>query len=167
MLEQEAAKVSQTKTDEELYPAVHRAYDFVLPSYQFMLSRFEAADTRLTSILTIASSLTLAAPLFGRSVNPNLAFRGWFTVGIALFVFLVGLALWARFTGRLTLPNPRVLHDESLRESEWEFKKNAIYFAGKHFDQNAKAIATKAYLAMVLTILAILEIGAFLAWAVW
>lgn len=57
--------------DEERWPAVRRAYDFVLPSYQMLASRFEAADTRLTVIMNLAATLTLGAPLLAKSIRPK------------------------------------------------------------------------------------------------
>jgi hypothetical protein len=52
------------------WPSVETAYHFVLPSYQMMVSRFDAADTRLTALLTMTSSLTLGAPILARAVDP-------------------------------------------------------------------------------------------------
>src|SRR4029453_9512813 len=51
------------------------------------------------------------------------------------------VALVGRGPGRITLPNPRVLYSEALTEQPWEFRKNAIYYAGQHFDRNTCVVA--------------------------
>ena len=44
------------QSEEKQFPAVEVAYHFVLPSYQQMATRFESADTRLTTLLTLVST---------------------------------------------------------------------------------------------------------------
>src|SRR5690348_11408848 len=107
------------------WPAVSKAYDFVIPSYQLLTSRFEAADTRLTALLTFTSTVTLAVPIFAKSVDSNISF-GSFFFGSGMAIFLVGavIGLLGRVTGSITLPDPMVIYRKSLSESEWEFEKN-------------------------------------------
>ena len=61
-----------TTVDEEVnpeeYPSVGLAYGFVQPSYQLLVSRFEAADTRLTALLTVVIGVTTAVPVFAKAV---------------------------------------------------------------------------------------------------
>jgi hypothetical protein len=156
----------ETKVAEDpRWPGVHRAYDFVMPSYQMLMSRFEAADNRLTAMLALASTLTLGAPLLAKSLNPNVSFNSaWFRLGVGLFIVLVIVGLVGRSRGRLVLPNPRIIYERSLHENEWSFKKNAIYFAGQHFDQNAVAIRTKGNFALAVTLVFLGEVLTLLAW---
>jgi hypothetical protein len=116
----------------ELYPAVDTAYDFVLPSYQLLTTRFEAADTRLTTLLTFASTVTLAAPIFGKTVQPDIGFAApAFVCGIVCFVVAAVIGVIGRVSGNLVLPDPMVIYEKSLHRSEWEFKKNQICYAGE------------------------------------
>ena len=153
------------ESPESTWPSVKVAYDFVLPSYSLLVSRFEAADTRLTTLLTFAATITLGTPILGRSIHPAIPFAsGWFIAAMCLFMLSVTVGLIARVCGTLTLPNPAVIYRESLHETEWSFRKNAVYFAGQHFNSNAEAVRTKGNLAVVAAALMIVEIVSLLLW---
>jgi hypothetical protein len=150
---------------EDKWPAVKAAYDFVLPSYALLLSRFEAADTRLTILLTFAGTITLGAPILAKSLRPTIDFGSpWFALALIAAVLSVGVGLIARVIGNLTLPDPMKMYAESLHESDWNFRKNAIYFAGQHFRANAEAIRVKGSLATISAALILAEILLFLPW---
>jgi hypothetical protein len=149
------------------WPAVDTAFAFVLPSYQLLVSRFEAADSRIVSLVTMASSVTFAAPVLVRSVRPTVSLSsGWFLAALTLFAAIVACGLVARITGVLTLPNPSVLYETALGKSDWRFKIDAIYFSGQHFDANAKAINAKGNWSIVLTVLVVLEVVLLMVWMV-
>lgn len=79
------------------YPSVELAYDFVLPSYQMLATRFEAADTRVTSFLTLVASVTLAAPLFAKTVRPDSQFSSpLFIAGVICFLGAIAVGVWGR-----------------------------------------------------------------------
>ena len=129
---------------EAVYPAVRAAFGFVIPSYQLLMGRFEAADNRLSGLLTFASGITAAVPAFAKAINPNIPFGStWLKLAVAMFLVSVALVLLGRWSGKLTLPNPKIHFNESLHHDEWTFQKNAIFFAGRHFDMNADAIRLK------------------------
>jgi hypothetical protein len=153
------------QTDEQRWPSVKVAYDFVLPSYQLLTSRFEAADTRLTTLLTFMSTLTLAAPIFGKNVNPDIVFATpSFLCGMGCFVLGAVIGVIGRVTGNLVLPDPMVMYEKSLHRSEWEFKKNQIDFAGQNFQANADAIREKGNVALGMTLALLLEVICFTVW---
>jgi hypothetical protein len=154
-------------SDEVKWPSVRAAYDFVIPSYNLLASRFEAADTRLTILLTFAATITLGAPILARAAREKIDFASpWFGLAIASFILSIGMGLVARVRGTLILPNPMKIYTESLHETEWAFRKNAIYFAGQHFSANAKAIRIKGNVADIAAALIILEILLLLTWFV-
>ena len=114
----------ESTPDAQLWPGVNRAYDFVIPSYQLLAGRFEAADTRLTSLLTFISTLTLAVPIFVKNIRPDISFTSpFFLFGIMIFLLGAILGVIGRVTGGLMLPDPMVLYEKHLQSSEWEFKK--------------------------------------------
>lgn len=138
------------QTEEERFPSVGRAYDFVLPSYQLLVNRFEAADARLTNLATIASTVLLGLPVFGRTVRPDIQLSSpLLLMAIGLLIVSGVVATTGRMRGRLFLVNPSVLYRESLAESEWEFKKNAVFYAGKHFTANAATVDRKGVAGIV------------------
>ncbi len=69
-----------------------------------------------------------------------------------------------RAYGRLVLPSPAALYANALHETPWEFRKNAIYFAGQHFARNARTIAIKGWCADVVTAGLALEVLWFALW---
>lgn len=151
--------------DKDKWPAVERAYDFVLPSYQLLAGRFEAADTRITALLTLTSTLTVAVPIFAKNVRPDISFGSpFFLFGMTIFVLGGILGVIGRVGGGLTLPDPMTIYNKSLHESEWEFKKNQIYFAGENFDSNVQAVRQKGNVAISVTIALMVEIVAFAVW---
>lgn len=163
----EQAVVANEATEEKHWPAVNRAYDFVIPSYQLVAGRFEAADTRLTALLTLTSTLTIAVPIFAKSVQPNISFASpFFLAGMVIFALSVLIGIYGRVSGSLTLPDPMALYREHLEDTEWEFKKNQIYFAGENFNANVQAIRKKGNISIFVTVTLLLEVAAFVAWLV-
>jgi hypothetical protein len=152
--------------DEKTYPSVAQAYSFVVPSYQFMLSRYEAADNRLTALTTAASGFAGLAPAVGKLVGPSVPFNGWFFVSLGLLVSAAIVGLWARTRGGIALPNPRRIAEKQLHWSVWEFQKNAIIHAGEAFDQNAAIVRRKGNYAVCVMALIALGLVAFSAWLV-
>lgn len=147
------------------WPAVEAAYDFVIPSYSLLAGRFEAADTRLTSLLTLSATVTLGAPILAKAAWPRIDFESiWFGLAMAAYVLSVGAGLIARVRGTLTLPNPLKIYNESLEETAWAFKKNAVYFSGRHFQANARAIRIKGNAAAFAAGAIILEILLLVTW---
>ncbi|MGE0450784.1 MAG: hypothetical protein AB7Q29_14520 [Vicinamibacterales bacterium] len=152
---------------EKRWPGVAQAYDFVAPSYQQAVTRFEAADARLGLVLDRISTLTLAAPVFAKALRPEIAFGSYpFIVAMACAVAGAAIAITGRFTGRLTLVDPTILYEKALHLSEWEFKKNQVFFAGENFRANRLAIERKHELAIRASVALVLEVTAFVFWLV-
>ena len=149
----------------EMYPGVNCAYDFVLPSYQWMLARFEATSNRLQTLLGFATTVTLAVPAIATSIRKDVQFSSpWFLCAFVLFGLIMIIGLVARARGSLALANPKVLYQSYLYKTEWEFRKDAIYWASEHFETNASIIDSKAWLATVMTVLFVIETIMLLIW---
>ena len=149
---------------EREWPAVARAYDFVMPSYQWLVSRYESAEGRLTTLITIAATVMFGIPVFAKNLRPDISFSSfWFRAAI-LCLLAAGIAgVVGRVRGRVVLPNPKILYDH-LHESEWEFRKNAIYYAGEHFEANRRTIEWKHRLADLASGCLLLAALAAVAW---
>jgi hypothetical protein len=151
--------------NEALYPAVEPAFTFVVPTYQLMVNRLEAVDTRLTALMTAVSYVTLGIPVFATTIRKDLSLQTplfrWALV-CACVAFLCGLL--GRSMGGVILPNPKVYFEKNLGDKQWEFKKNAIFFAGQHFDENAKTIRTKGYWATAVSLAFFGEISSLALW---
>jgi hypothetical protein len=157
----------ESASGRERWPAVDKAYDFVIPSYQLMVGRFEAADNRLTSLLSLAATLTLAAPIFAKNVQPTISFASpLFVLGMVLFLLGSAAGICGRVIGGVKLPDPMVIYENYLEDSEWEFKKNQIFFAGRHFDYNVQAIRKKGNASLFVSVVLLLEVVVFTAWII-
>ncbi|MEX2237279.1 MAG: hypothetical protein WEB00_07075 [Dehalococcoidia bacterium] len=152
---------------DEQFPGVDRAYDFVLPSYQWALQRFEAIDSRLQTLQTFSATLTIASPVIVATVVDEPDFRSaWFGLAIASFVLLVATSALARAWGAITVANPAELDRAWLDYSENEFKRNAIYWAGQHFEANARVTYWKGWALNLMTALFLAEMLLLLVWAI-
>lgn len=157
----------QTEASEATWPGVDIAYDFVSSSYAWILQRLDAIDSRIQTLQAFAASVTLAAPILAASVIKDVDFRSpWFILALFVFITVVVVGAAARVWGSVKLISPQVLYDQWLHYSEWEFKKNAVYWAGQHFDANRSLVNNKGWAALGMTALLLIEVGLLLAWVV-
>ena len=152
------------EVDPKDFPGIQEAFAFVLPSYQMLLSRYEAADSRLNSLLTTAFAVMSAGPVVGRAVNPDISVDSWFWAALAAFALTIGVGLRARLRGAVVLPDPMTFYNEAAHETEWEFKRIALHYAGKHFAKNADTIEQKHRMAAVVTGLIAVQAVCFGLW---
>ena len=147
------------------YPGVITAYEFVRPSYDWMLARFEAADNRLRLLQAFAVTATTALLGAFKTANPNLQFTDWrFVVAALLFAALMGVGCFGWLRGGVMLANPRIFQEKWLRYREWEFKKNAVFWSAEHFRLNDQQIKNKSRLTAYMLALLLLELGLLFAW---
>ena len=154
-----------TQSVENSWPSVGLAYDFVKPSYEWLQNRLDAVNSRIEFILTLSSSLTIAAPVFVKALFTDIYFGScWFVAAIVVFIFTALIGLIGRTFSGLKLISPQKLYDGWLGWSEWEFKKNAIYWAGKHFQFNASLVNKKANFGIAMTTLLVIEVILIVLW---
>jgi hypothetical protein len=158
---------SDAGAEEDKWPAVGVAYDFVKPSYDWAIARFEAVSTRIQALQTIAATITLGTPAFVLAVRKDIHFNSrWFIAALVAFGLTL-LAGWVgRSWGRLVILNPRELYDHTLDMPVWEFKRYALYYAGQHFERNATTVRMKEKILTLMTALFCIEIGLLIIWLV-
>ena len=147
------------------YPGIKHAYEFVVPSYQWMVARFESTAGRLQALQTAAVAIALGVPTVGKAIRPDISFSAAPFISAALLAALVLLlAGVGRTYGAIALANPMVLYTKYLHLEEWEFKKNALYWAGEHFQSNLVLVNRKARLERWATGVLALEALMLLLW---
>jgi hypothetical protein len=155
-------------TEEELkknYPGIAHGYDFVLPSYAWMLTRMEAANTRIQSMQTFFSTFTFAVPAAAKALNPQLSFvAGRFLLAMTAFGVLMIVGILTGSRSAIMLAHPNLVYEKWLHWPEFEFKKNAISWAGEHFQYNISLLQKKARAASWMTALFLIELMFLLAW---
>jgi hypothetical protein len=146
--------------------AVKYAYDFILPSYQWAVLRFDAAISRIHALMMCAAMITIGAPLIGRA-SAGLRFSSlWFIVAIVLFATLMILGVIARESGALMLDSAGVLHEKVLDLGETEFKHYAVYYARQDLEHNRHLIEMKSLYGTMMAVLLFAEMLAIVVWLV-
>jgi hypothetical protein len=161
------SETSQSRSNEAKWPGIEQAYAFVLPSYHWMLTRYEAADSRLQALLTVVATVNLAAPTVLAAVCKDglrqspLLLVGALTVGVLAVV--VGVV--ARTTGAgVMLASPEVLWRKWTRLDEWTFKARMLDYSARHFEDNRRAVERKGRLATLMVVLFLFELALLAAW---
>jgi hypothetical protein len=153
------------KEAEDKWPSVNLAYEFVKPSYDWLQNRLDAVNDRIEFLLTFSSSVTIAVPVFVKALFDDVHFGSfWFMAAIGIFVLIAIIGTLGRISSGLKLISPQKLYAEWLSWSEWEFKKNAIYWAGEHFKYNASLVNKKANFALLMSAFLVIEIVFIVIW---
>ncbi len=156
---------SNGKFLESQYPSVDLAYEFVKPSYDWMLTRFEAANSKIQGLLTFSATITASLPIIAKAIINNVDFSSlWFIGAIATFVFLVLTGIVGMKVGSIILVHPKILHDKYLDYSHWKFRQQVIYWAGEHFNINKGIIDKKMQLRDIMIIFLLAEILCIVLW---
>jgi hypothetical protein len=161
--------VQEQGCEEDEWPGVKYAYDFVVPSYQLMLARIEAADSRIQTLQTfiVTATFGLTAVISATFEKGQLQFVSLpFILAMALFCLAIVLGVIGRSSGGVVLTNPGNLYSKYLRRTEWKFKKDMVYFAGEHFKKNKDAVEHKHTITTAMTWLFLAEMALLLFWVI-
>ena len=154
-----------TVDNDTKYSGLEQAQAYVVPSYQFMLSRLEAVDSRLQTVVAFVATVTLAVPAMSRALQPAISFESaWFVSAVVLALATIALGSAVRLSGALSLVNPATVYAQWLHLSQWEFQRHALYYAGQHFEANGALVNRKARGVFVMTSLFLLELICLFVW---
>jgi hypothetical protein len=158
----------QDARPEATYPSVSLAYEWVLPSYQMAVQRWDSIDSRIQSIITFGSTVTVAVPTFLRAIaGASVDFHSiWFALAMLMFGIYVILGLATRAFGYLRLLGPQRLHDRLLHLDQSEFQRTVLYWAGVHFVRNIDRVKRKGHVLTAMTWLFVLEAGFLIWWSI-
>jgi len=156
---------SPTTGSESPYPGVDEACDWAKLSYSWTLQRLDAVDSRIQNLQAFSASVALAGFAVSGALDGDVDFKSaWLLMALAGFAVIVVAGAAVRAWGNVTLPSPRVLYEQWLAKPEWDFKKDAVYFAGEHFEANRRLINRKGWTADALTIVLALQTVALSVW---
>ena len=146
------------------YPGVPRAYELARDSYDLMMRRYEFALLRVQTIAGLATTVAVAAPAIAQSRSTAVEFRDPRLYGalgaVALILFIL---LAVHIVGPMILISPKQLYDGWLHLTDSEFQAQYVYWAGVHFQRNARAVWWKSSLGNLASFLLLIE-GALLVW---
>lgn len=153
--------------DTEKWPGVTPAYDFVKPSYDWMLHRLKAANGRIQNIMNFSATVAFAAPVLAKAVIPSPSYSSWWFY-LALSMFGLVAALWAygimSGTVKLASPGEMIKKDEYYGATEWEFKKNMLYNAARAYNHNSDLVRRRGTIAIIQAVAFVVQLAAFGTW---
>ncbi|MXW35896.1 MAG: hypothetical protein F4Z60_10480 [Chloroflexi bacterium] len=137
-----------------------------MASYQGIAARYDAANQRLDGLLTLTSTVTLAAPLIVAATGAASALQSPLVVAVAcLFAAVLVLGVAGRgVVGSPRLVDPADLYEDWIDLEEIDFELEAVYWAGEHFEHGMRVVWRKSLIAHAMTALFILEVVVLLAW---
>ena len=158
--------IEQPSELHEEFPGLGLAYDRAMASYQEIAARDAATGQRIDGLLTLTSTVTLAAPLVVAATGTVPPLQSSLLVAVAaLFATVLVLGVAGRgFVGSPKSVNPADLYEAWIDLDEIEFKLEAVYWAGEHFEHGMRVVWRKSLIAHAMTALFIIEIVALLVW---
>ena len=128
------------------------AYGYVFHSYEWMLRRVEAVESRIQNFLIFAATVTAGVPIAVVSLNGDSAMLNvWWSLiaGLAFILFgvVVGISLVARQHGAIHFPNVGNLSEYWKTISQEKFRRMAIEESGRHHNENSDLVNKKSNLA--------------------
>ena len=159
------ARAAETVNDETTFPGAVVAYDFVLPSYQLLVTRLEAQVTRIQTLMQFAATIMLGFPVLAKAMNDKIAFWSAPFIGaVGFFIVLMIVGIVARDFGTFTLVNPGRLYKTWLHLAPHRVKMDLLYFAGEHFEKNNAVVTRKSDYGRVMSALLLAEVLSFVWW---
>jgi hypothetical protein len=158
--------MKEKQSPEQKWPAVEEAYAFVLPSYQWAITRLESVDSRIQTLQAFILTVSTAVPAFVTTTlgKASLSSR-WLVSALVIAGAAVLIGLVGRATGGIRVASPESLYTGKwLKKAVWEFKKDILYFAGKDFEANRKLVNWKGNLVTAMTWLFVVEVVLILMW---
>lgn len=152
------------EANEETYPGIQFGYDYVLPSYDWAVRRFDSVDGRIQSMHLLALSIFAGLSGIGRLVEETDLSSPWFILAACYFVVLLVWGIVARQSATVILIDPIRLYDGYSMDGDWDFKRKVLYWAGIHFHQNRAVVDRKWAHLNCLSVLLLLETVTLLFW---
>ncbi|MCB0721518.1 MAG: hypothetical protein KDC42_04355 [Ignavibacteriae bacterium] len=151
---------------EQKYPSIDLGYDIALRSYDWIINRWEAQQSRIENFINWATIINLAliTVLFGNFFS-KLMFTDWlFYITVFLFLGVTILSIWVKSSGNLMLIIPKHIYNMYLHLSEYDFKENIVYYSVDHFEKNIKSISRREYISNICQISFLIQVTTELFW---
>jgi len=166
MIHEMDAGTKLMSTDEEMkvqYPSVDLAYPLAVDSYNEARERLDSVNSRLQNLITLTLTLTFGVPVVIEALGVSFGWR-WMVVVMISFLVALILGTYGSLCGSFKLIDPGLLYDRYLGYSEWDFKKNFIYWAGYNSKANRELIEKKWRISIGITALLFIEILGVVLW---
>lgn len=146
------------------FPGIELAYPIARESYEVLIKRLDGLDGRIQSMIAYASTVTLAIPAI--TAGKGLSYKSpLFIAAMIIFVAAISIGIYARLRGVIKIVSPRILFEHHLNSSEWQFKKDFIFYAGENQDLNNKLMFWRSKMLNLMSFLLLVEVVLLAAWA--
>ena len=153
--------------DYSQYPSIDEAYGLVLPSYDWMLRRFEAIHGRLQNAVALTATVFFLSIPVIKSVVPDASF--WspcFWMAAAVFLAAIAFGGWALYWGGdLKVLHAETVYKRHLHRSPMDFKVLILKAAGDAFSHNDAVVRRKALAALILMAALVVTLIFLTVWA--
>lgn len=157
----------ETELNAQKYPTVLFAYDIAVKSYDWILSRSDAVDSKIDRIIAWNSSINVGViAILAKKIEGSSFCSIWFFIAAVTFLMITVLGIVTKAFGSLNIPSPEVIYNQELHKTEWEFKKDAIYNSGQDFKKNQRLVNTKGNSAIAMSIIFLINILAIGLWII-
>jgi hypothetical protein len=157
--------IDDTPTGAVKYPSTELAYEFVQFSYNVAISRLQAIDSKIQGLLTSATAITVAVPVFAKAIGVGFSSR-WFYMAVVAYIMLVVIGVSGMRIGKVKVIDLKKLYNQWLQKDIWQFKKDGIFFAGEDFDDNKRLIDKKSLFRDIMAVVLLGEILCIVRWVV-
>lgn len=145
------------------FPGVTVAYDFVQPSYEWMIARLDAAHDRIGKLGALAATVTIG--LLAVTINADIAYPSyWLWAALCFFGLTIVLGVIGAHYGSLKLLAITQLAQAHLHKREWELKKDLVIWAGENYALNWRRVEVTYRWLLAMTIAFGLEVFCLLIW---
>ena len=156
-----ASTIADTQTED--FPSLDLVYAIAIASYDTMAKRHESIDGRLQTLTAFAVTACLAVPALGKA--QNLSFRSfWFWLAMSLLFSATSINVYARLSGHVRLLNISNLWKDSLHLPQATFKRYAIFYAAKSFEQSDALLNRKWLLGIIAMIVYAVALMSLILW---
>ena len=145
------------------WPGVSYAYEIVVPLYEMTERRYVAAESRIQQLLAFSVAIMLASVTILVAAQVPLTVSRPFFVATSLLVLQVIVGLTTITFGYLRTLPLEFFVKTALHHSEWEFKKNILYWAVEDLRANRRLVNANGWVVLGMTTLFLTE-GAALIW---
>ena len=159
----------EDRNEPELH-SLELAYDFVMPSYYWMLQRLDSVERRLQGLLLYFSTLTFAMPVATIAIaGESKTFNGlnWAPiVAVGCYLLATVLGIYARACGKFILAYPEsMVLEKQVEKTIPEFQRNRISLSDEHYKSNIKLVSRKSIVADIMSAILLVEVICWLWWA--
>ena len=126
-------------------------YDISVASYAFTISRIDAVNARMQTVLTIASTLAVAFAVIATNINEEGQASCDYLLYLTAVAYLMTLigGIWTMLYGKPSALRPKTLRENYSEDAPDQFMDEIITDAGTSMDENLTIINRKHWMTVV------------------